>query len=80
MDVLSVTNARSNLYKLIDQTNISHKPIIITGKRAKAVLISADDYKDIQETLYLLNIPKMRESIVKGLQTPIDECSEDLSW
>ncbi|WP_289021040.1 type II toxin-antitoxin system Phd/YefM family antitoxin [uncultured Desulfobacter sp.] len=80
MTILSVTEARSNLYRLIDQASLSHEPIIITGKRANAVLLSEEDWKSIQETMFLLNIPGMRESIQDGLSTPAEECSEDLEW
>lgn len=80
MTILSATEARSNLYRLIDQTSTSHEPIIITGKRGNAVLLSEEDWKSIQETMFLLSIPGMRESIREGLETPIDGCNEELEW
>ena len=80
MTILSATEARSNLYKLIDQASSSHEPIIITGKRGNAVLLSEEDWKSIQETMFLLNIPGMRKSIQDGLSTPVEDCSEDLDW
>ena len=80
MKTISVTNARAALYKLLDETSQTHEPVTITGKRSNAVLISEDDWRSIEETLYLLSIPKMRESIRKGLKTPVDECSEELKW
>ena len=80
MPTLSVTEARAKLYRLIDQTSSSHEPILITGKRGNAVLISEDDWRSIQETIYLLNIPGMRESIRQGLATPLEECREELDW
>ncbi len=80
MTILSVTEARSNLYRLIDQASSSHEPIIITGKRGNAVLLSEEDWKAIQETMFLLNIPGMRESIQEGLSTPVEDCHEDLDW
>ena len=80
MKTITVTNARTNLYKLIDEASTSHKPIQITGKRANVVLISEEDWSAIQETLYLLSIPGMRESIRDGLDTPVEECSEELDW
>jgi prevent-host-death family protein len=80
MPTLTATEARSKLYRLIDETASSHEPIIITGKRGSAVLISEDDWRSIQETLFLLNIPKMRESIRKGLATPVEDCSEKIEW
>lgn len=80
MPTLSATEARTKLYRLIDQTLLSHEPVIITGKRGNAVLISEDDWRSIQETLYLLNIPGMRESIREGLSTPIEDCIEEIDW
>ena len=80
MPILTATEARSKLYRLIDETASSHEPIIITGKRGRAVLISEDDWRSIQETLHLLNIPGMRESIREGLSTPVDECIKDIEW
>jgi len=80
MPTLSATEARTKLYRLIDQTSASHEPILITGKRGNAVLISEDDWRSIQETIFLLNIPGMRESIREGLSTPLEECSEELDW
>ena len=80
MKTIGVTKARSNLYKLIDEAATTSQPIQITGKRTNAILISEDDWRAIQETLYLLSIPGMRDSIREGLQAPIDECSEDLEW
>lgn len=80
MPTLSATEARTKLYRLIDQTSQSHEPIVITGKRGNAVLISEDDWRSIQETIFLLNIPGMRESIREGLATPIEDCTEDLDW
>ena len=80
MPILSVTEARTKLYRLIDQASSSHEPIVITGKRGNAVLISEDDWRSIQETMYLLNIPGMRESIREGLLTPLKDCKEELDW
>lgn len=80
MKTINATQARNTLYKLIDEAKSSHEPIHITGKRSNAVLISEEDWTSIQETLYLLSIPNMRESIIEGLKTPVSECSEDLDW
>jgi len=80
MAVKSATEARANLFKLIDETVNSHAPITITGKRGNAVLISEEDWNAIQETLYLLNIEGMRESIIEGLNTPVNECDKELDW
>ncbi len=80
MTTLTASEARTNLYRLIDETAENHQPVVITGKRNNAVLISADDWSAIQETLYLLSIPDMRESIHEGLATPVEECSQELAW
>jgi antitoxin YefM len=65
---------------LVDEAAATHEPILITGKRANAVLIAEEDWQSIQETLYLLGIPGMRETIRKGLETPVEECLEELDW
>jgi len=80
MKTVTATKARSKLYQLIDEASESGEPIQISGKRNNAVLISEDDWRAIEETLFLLSIPGMRESIREGLKTPVDECSEELEW
>ncbi|HPG00167.1 MAG TPA: type II toxin-antitoxin system Phd/YefM family antitoxin [Kiritimatiellia bacterium] len=80
MTTITATKARSRLYTLIDDTAKSHEPIHITGKRNNGVLISEDDWRSIQETLYLSSIPGMKESIIRGLKTPVRKCSRELRW
>lgn len=80
MTTLTASKARANLYKLLDESASSHSPIQITGKRVSAVLIAEEDWRAIEETLYLLSIPGMRESIRKGLKEPIKETSKHLKW
>jgi len=80
MKTINATNARSNLYKLIDDAHLTNEPIKTTGKRGDAVLISDDNWRAIQETLYLISIPNMRGSIVDGMSAKIDDCSEELEW
>ncbi|MBI5594844.1 MAG: type II toxin-antitoxin system Phd/YefM family antitoxin [Elusimicrobia bacterium] len=80
MTTLTASVARATLYRLLDQAASSHEPIQITGRRSNAVLISEDDWRSIQETLYLLSIPGMRESIRKGLKTPTKEQARKASW
>lgn len=80
MTTLTATEARAKLYKLLDLAASSREPIQITGKRGNAVLIAEEDWRAIQETLYLLSIPGMRESIRKGLKTPVEKCSKDAKW
>jgi prevent-host-death family protein len=80
MPTVTATEARSKLYQLIDESASTHEPVLITGKRTNAVLLSEEDWKAVQETLYLLGIPGMRESIRKGLKTPLHKCSGRLDW
>ncbi len=80
MQNLTASEARANLYRLLDQTSESHQPITISGKRNSAVLVSSEDWASIQETLYLLAVPGMRESIKEGMEEPIDSCSKELDW
>ena len=80
MATLTASKARTKLYRLIDEASSTHEPIVITGKRTNAVLVSEEDWKAIQETMYLLSIPGMRESIRRGLKTSIKECSKEPGW
>ena len=80
MTTLTASKARAMLYKLLDQAASSHEPIQITGKRTNAVLVSEEDWRSIQETLFLLSIPGMRESIRKGLKEPVEKCQAKLKW
>ncbi len=79
MKTVNATQARQDIYNLIDETILNSNPIQITGKRGNAILISESDWDSIQETLYLSSIKGMEESIVEGLNTPIEEC-EALDW
>lgn len=80
MTTLTASEARASLYRLIDEASVNHQPVMITGKRHNAVLVSADDWASIQETIYLLSVPGMRESVREGLATPIDACDKELAW
>ncbi|MCK5478646.1 MAG: type II toxin-antitoxin system Phd/YefM family antitoxin [Methylococcales bacterium] len=80
MTTLNATEARANLYKLIDETVQSHQPIVITGKRGNAVLLAEEDWNSINETLFLLSIPGMRESIRAGMESSLDECEQNIDW
>jgi antitoxin YefM len=80
MKTIPVSKARADLYKLLDQATESHEPIQISGKRGNAILVSEEDWRSIQETLYLLAIPGMRESIREGMETPVEDCSSELDW
>ena len=80
MTTLTASEARANLYRLIDQAAESHQPIHISGKRQNAVLLAAEDWQAIQETLFLLSVPGMRESIKEGMDEPLDESAKELNW
>jgi antitoxin YefM len=80
MTSITVTEARKRLYSLVDEVAESHEPIQIAGRRNSAVLISEEDWRAIQETIYLSRIPGMRASIRKGLKTPVDQCAGELKW
>lgn len=71
MTTITASEARAGLYRLIDQAAESHKPVVISGKRANAVLVSEEDWNAIQETLYLWAVPGMRESIKDAMAEPI---------
>ena len=80
MKSISASNARTNFYKLLVEATQSHEPIQITGKNGNAVLISEEDWRSIEETMYLLSIPGMRDSIVKGMEEPLEKSTEELKW
>ncbi len=80
MSTLTVSQARANLYRLIDEAAESHVPIRITGKRNSAVLVSEKDWASVQETIYLLSVPGMRESVKEGIDTPVEEFKTELDW
>ena len=80
MTTVNVTEARANLYKLIDDASVSHEPVVITGKRGNAVLLAEDDWNAINETLYLLSVPGMRESLIESMQETLDATSTELEW
>jgi len=80
MTSITATEARKSLYRLVDEVQESHEPVQITGKRGSAVLVSEDDWRAVQETLHLVSIPGMRESILEGMATPVDELEDELDW
>jgi len=77
---VTASEARANLYRLIDEANASHQPVLISGRRSSAVLVAAQDWDAIQETLYLLSVPGMRESIKKGMAEPLQKSARELKW
>lgn len=80
MQTVTVSEARANLYKLIDETANSHQPIVIAGKRSRAVLIAGEDWDAIQGMLFLLSVPGMRESIKQGMAEPLASSATELKW
>jgi antitoxin YefM len=80
MATFKVSDARSNLYRLIDKAAESHEPVLITGKRNNAVLVSEEDWRSIEETLFLISVKGMRESIIEGMNTPLSKCLKELKW
>ncbi|TAM10667.1 MAG: type II toxin-antitoxin system Phd/YefM family antitoxin [Nevskiaceae bacterium] len=80
MTILTASEARANLYRLIDQAAESHEPVLISGKRGNAVLVSEQDWSAVQETLHLLSVPGMRESIKAGMVESVGACSTELKW
>ena len=80
MTTLTASEARAGLYRLIDQAAQSHKPVVISGKRANAVLISEEDWSAIQETLYLLSIPRLRESVRQAMAEPLSKSKKVVKW
>ncbi len=80
MNIYTASQARQNLYKLIDSVSVSHQPAYIAGRRNRVVMLSAEDFSAMQETLYLLSVPGMREAIEEGRQESLQECSSKLDW
>ncbi|MDB0073763.1 type II toxin-antitoxin system Phd/YefM family antitoxin [Planktomarina temperata] len=80
MTTVNVTEARANLYKLVNDASVSHEPVVITGKRKNAVLLAEEDWNAINETLNLLSVPGMRASIIEGMQENLDKTSTELEW
>lgn len=79
-NIYSASAARANLFKLIDEVSLSHQPVHITGKRHNAVLISEEDWRSIEETMYIMSVPGLKESIQEENATPIDQCIRKLDW
>lgn len=80
MTTLTTSQARARLFELVDAAMISHKPVQIKGRRSSVVLVASEDWDAIQETLYLLSVPGMRASLLKGMKTPVGKCSKRLPW
>lgn len=77
---IPVKTAGAHLNKFIAQTQEIHKPIIISGTKNRAVLISEEDWNAVQETLYLCSIPGIRESLIEASREPLEDSVEDIGW
>lgn len=76
----TISEAQANLADLVDNVAEIRQPILITGERANAVLVSEADWQGMIETLYLLGIPGMRESLFEAMATPLEEFSNSVEW
>ncbi len=75
----NITNFRKNIFEILDRTVKYNEPVNISTKNGNAVLISEEDYNSLMETLYLTSVPGMKEKLIDGINTPIEEC-EDFEW
>lgn len=82
METLSISEARANLFKLVERVTQSHQPVHIHGRHNKAVLLSEEDFNSMQETLYLMRVPGLYEDLKEGLKISLEECTPDseLKW
>jgi antitoxin YefM len=80
MSICTVSQFRNDIYNLVDSVSETHKPLHVIGKRSKVVVIDAEDFAAMEETLYLLSIPGMRESILEASAEPLEKCSDKLDW
>ena len=81
MNIYTSTQARANLFNLIDEASNSHEPIYIKGKRNDVVMISKEDYESIQETLYLYSTPGLVNQIMEASNESLSECeSHEIVW
>jgi antitoxin YefM len=78
--MIPIYEAQKHLQQSIDSVSESHQPIAIAGQTSNTVLLSESDWASVQETLYLLWVPGMRESIREGIATPIEDCDRNLDW
>ncbi|MEG4217724.1 type II toxin-antitoxin system prevent-host-death family antitoxin [Microcoleus sp. Pol14C6] len=78
--IIPINEPQKQLQHSIAPMSQSLQPIAITGQTSNAVLLSESDSAYVQETLYLLSVPGMRESIREGMETPIEDCDRQLQW
>jgi len=80
MEHISVSNARKDLYQLVDNVATTHEPALIKGKRNAVVMVAAEDWADIQETLFVSNNKSLAKSLHKGIKESYKECKAKLDW
>ena len=80
MDIVSISEATDTLDELLEQVGSTREPVLISGTQASAVLVSLEQWNAVQETLHLLSVPGMRESIVEGMSAPLDAGAKNLDW
>ena len=82
MTAINITNARKELYNLVENVNLYNEPALIVSKKGNAVLVSEDDWNALQETVYLNSIPGMAQSLIEGRDTPIEQCvaEDEVEW
>ena len=77
MTTTNITNFRKNAFNYVEQTIRYNEPLNISTKNGNAVLLSEEDYSGIMETLYLVSMPGMREKIMEGMSTPLEDCVDE---
>ena len=81
MSVINATTARNNFFRVMDEAIDTREPICVTGKKGNVVIVSEEDWRSIQATLYLVSIPGMKEKLLAGMATPVSECETELpAW
>ena len=82
MAAINITNARKELYNLVENVNLYNEPALIVSKKGNAVLVSEDDWNALQETVYLNSISGMAQSLIEGRDTPIEQCvaEDEVEW
>jgi len=77
---LSASKVKERLDSILDEVQNTYEPMIITGEKNSAVLISQEVWRSIEETLYLSSIPGMKDSIIDGMNEKIENCTTALEW
>ena len=80
MNTITAAEAQAKIFSLINEVTEEREPVKIAGEHSSVVLISEAEWNSIQETLHLISIPGLRESIIEGMKTPVEECETKLEW